>query len=300
MNTHKSNFKWASQASSLRLGHLACALLWMSLVVQQHASATIIAVDPFNYSPVGSPVAGNGANGSFGFSDNWHGDNSFMIAAGNLPSPIPVLMPVSNSVTVAAFGGNRDINREFSQPLGVDNTTAYFSFVMQPQGIVGDGAFQGWFGFDLRGGLRQITVGKDSFHGTFSLQDNLGDQPVQTNVPIVSGASHFFVLGVSFLPGNDVYKLYIDPPAGQPEPATPAASLNFDLQSVPTLGLTGPGAYGFDELRIGTTWNDVTSVPEPATGLLCIAAIASVAAFFAGVRPTSKHPDALNAGALWG
>jgi hypothetical protein len=159
--------------------------------------------------------------------------------------------------------------------------------VMQPQGIVGDGAFQGWFGFDLRGGLRQITVGKDSFHGTFSLQDNLGDQPVQTNVPIVSGVSHFFVLGVTFLPGNDVYKLYIDPPVGQPEPATPAASLNFDLQSVPTLGLTGPGAYGFDELRIGTTWNDVTSVPEPATGLLCIAAIASVVAFFAVARPTT-------------
>ncbi|HEY2148513.1 MAG TPA: hypothetical protein VGH32_11285, partial [Pirellulales bacterium] len=127
--------------------------------------------------------------------------------------------------------------------------------------------------------------------GTFSLQDNLGDQPVETNVQVVSGVPHFFVLGVTFLPGNDVYKLYIDPPAGQPEPATPAASLNFDLQSVPTLGLTGPGAYGFDELRIGTTWNGVTGMPEPATGLICTVAIASVAGYLAVAHRTRKRPD---------
>jgi hypothetical protein len=246
------------------------------------ASFTIgstIAYEPFNYSPAGAPVVGDGGNGSTGFANNWYGDSSFTIATGNLTAPVAVPAPSGNRVTAAAFGGNRNLSRDLSQPLGADNSTAYFSFVMEPEGIVGNGAFQGWFGFNLIAGLRSIVVGKDSFHGTYSLQDNLGDQPVETNVQLVSGQPHFFVLAANFLPGNDLYRLYIDPPAGQPQPATAAAILNFDLQTIPTIGLTGPGAFGFDELRIGTTWADVTAVPEPASlPLASVALVVGVAA----------------------
>ncbi len=230
-----------------------------------------IAYDPFNYSPAGSPVAGDGGNGSFGFSSTWYGDGSFTVAASNLPSPVPLPASISNSVTAAAFGANRNLSRDLTQPLGADNTTAFFSFVMEPQGTVGDGAFEGWFGFALLAGARNIVVGKDSFHGTFSLTDNLGDPSVETNIPVVSGQSHLFVLETDFHPGNDTYKLYIDPATGQPQPATPAATLDFDLQTIPTIGFAGPGAFGFDELRIGTTWADVTPTPEPESAILASA-----------------------------
>jgi hypothetical protein len=237
-----------------------------------------IAYEPFNYTPVGSPVAGDGSSNAAGFSGNWYGDNSFTIASGNIASPVNLPASSSNSVTAGPFDANRNLSRDLSPAVGVDNTTVFFSFVMQPQGTVGGGAFEGWFGFDLIGGLRNIVVGKDSFHGTYSLADNLGDQPVETSVPVVSGQSHFFVLEADFLPGNDTYKLYIDPVTGGAQPATPAATLHFDLQSVTTIGLAGPGAFGFDELRIGTTWADATPVPEPGslamatTGLLLLAA----------------------------
>lgn len=42
----------------------------------------------------------------------------------------------------------------------------------------------------------------------------------------------------------------------------------FDVGLVTEIGLAGPGAFGFDELRIGNTWEDVTPVPEPATVVL--------------------------------
>jgi hypothetical protein len=292
----------------MKLSNTARVSRWLALFSQLASFAMVVAVivplapqgargngtayEPFNYSPVGSAVAGQGSSNTVGFANNWYGDSSFTLASGSIASPIALPASSGNSVTAAPFGANRNLSRDLSQSLGADNTTAFFSFIMQPEGTAGNGAFGGWFGFSLFGGARNIGVGKDSFHGTFSLGDNLGDPPVETNVPVVSGQAHFFVLAADFLPGNDVYQLYIDPQTGQPQPGTAAATLNFDLQSVTTIGLAGPGAFGFDELRIGTTWADVTPVPEPnslalATGglFLMFVALHGVRSPCSGARP---------------
>ena len=233
------------------------------------ANAELLVYEGFNYSPSGADVAGNSGNGSFGFSGGWTGSTTFDLAPGSLVSPVPFSSPTGNRVTAAAFGGNRDLDRVLSQSLGADNTTAYFSFLMRPEGVVGQGAFGGWFGFSLRAGARNLHVGKDTNHGVYEIDNGILGDVALSSVPVVANQIHLLVLRADFLFGNDVFRLYVDPPSGQPEPLTANATLTvFDVSTITSLGLTGPGAYGFDELRIGTTWADVTAVPEPSTTAL--------------------------------
>jgi hypothetical protein len=190
-----------------------------------------------------------------------------------------VLPPaIGNRVTASAFGGNREVARTLLQPLGADNTTAYFSFLMQAQGTVGEGAFEGWFAFVLRAGARNVSIGKDSFHNLYKVESDLGDIAFST-VPVVANQTHLIVLRADFLPGDDVFRLYMDPQSGQPEPAIASATMSsFDLGTVTSIGLDGPGAFGFDELRIGTDWNSVTPAPEPAALTLALVGVGCLVA----------------------
>lgn len=240
--------------------------------------------ESFNYVSTGD-LAGNGGGGSFGFSDNWSGDLSFDMTSGNLSAPVQFPASLGNRVTADAFGGNRSIARTLSQPIGADDTTWYMSFLMQAEDVVGDGAFNGWFAFTLRAGARNVTVGKDSFSNKYKVEGNLGEIAL-SDIEVISNQAHLFVVRADFLPGSDVFRLYIDPPTGQPEPLSADATMStFDLGTATTVGLDGPGAFGFDELRIGTSWNDVTPTPEPS--LLSLLSI-GVATTFLVIRRNTR------------
>jgi hypothetical protein len=227
--------------------------------------------DTFNYAPAGSDVAGNGGGGSFGFSDNWSGYTTFDLATGSLIAPVSFPLSTGNRVTADSFDDNRAIERTLTQPIGADNTTAYMSFLMQAEDTVGAGAYAGWFSFTLRSATRNITVGKDSFNDFYKIEGSPGPTVLST-VPVVADQIHLMVIRADFLPGADVFKLYIDPPTGELEPAIASATMNtFDIETITKIGLDGPGAFGFDELRIGATWNDVAPAPEPSTLILLIA-----------------------------
>jgi hypothetical protein len=223
--------------------------------------------DSFNYGLSGD-VAGSGGGGSFGFADNWSGDSTFDVASGSLAPTIPFPPPVGNRVTADAFDGNRNIVRTLAQPIGADNTTSYISFLMQAEDVVGAGAYNGWFSFTLRSDARNVTIGKESFSNKYKVEGSLGDIAL-SDVDVVANQVHVFVLRADFLPGADVFRLYIDPPTGQAEPLLASATMStFDVGTVTTIGLDGPGAFGFDELRIGSIWRDVAPAPEPSTFVL--------------------------------
>lgn len=234
------------------------------------AFGTVTTLEQFNYTPAGSDLSGNGGGGSSGFNGNWSGDTSFDLASGSLVSPVPLASISGNRVTAAAFGGNRDIARNFTQTIGADNTTIYFSFLMRAQDVVGGGAFGGYFEFVLRAGQRYVCVGKGGANNNYLIEGSTLEKGV-SSVPVVANQTHLFVVRANFLPGADNYRLYIDPQTGQAEPSVANAVLStYDVGTVTGLTLSGPGAFGFDELRFGTTWNDVTPVPEPGTLVLMI------------------------------
>lgn len=241
--------------------HIVRASIFVVLGFSAVCSAAGTVYESFNYNSF-TQVVGNGGGGSYGFSDNWSGDSSFGIAPGGLLAAVPFRPSLGNRVSANAFGGNRNIIRTLSEPIGMDDTTTYISFLMQAQDIVGEGAYNGWFSFTLRSESQNLTVGKESFSNKYKLEGTFG--PIDhSDVEVNAEEVHLFVLRADFLAGADIFRLFIDPATGQPEPSMADATLvSFDLGTVTMVGVDGPGAFGFDELRIGSTWLDVTPAPE--------------------------------------
>ena len=151
--------------------------------------------------------------------------------------------------------------RSLGTPLGADNTTAYLSFLMRPDA-----------GFGFYGGLNFGSVfvglsGNQSFYGL----EGAGNNVSLSNVAATTGQTVLFVMRVDFLTGNDTLSLFINPTSGQPEPGL-ADVLKTDLNigSVNEVVINNYGGFTVDEIRIGSTFGDVTpldsTVPEPAFG----------------------------------
>ncbi len=221
------------------------------------ARADLIAHDDFDYTSVGSDLHGNG--GGVGFADSWSGNTSYNIASGSLNSPRDPLPLVGNSVSGVAYGENRGIDRTLSTPLGTDDTSIYVSVLMEPRGILGQGAYGGWFGLALRGST-DIVIGLNYGGGTYGLQ--IAGEYRSSGIAAAIGKPVFLVLRMDFTEGVESAYLYVNPQPGAPEPTTAQASeINLSFHSLSKLSLTGPGGSAFDAIRIGTTYADVT----PAT-----------------------------------
>ena len=244
------------RANSLQILIVCVCLL---VVLQPHAArAVLLAYDDFNYSNVGGDLNTNGGGGSFGFSDSWSGQTSYNIANGSLVSPRDPLPRVGNSVSAVAFGENRGIDRNFPSSLGAENSSLYMSVLMQPIGILHQGAYDGWFGVALRGanGNAFVSIGMNYSQSNYGVR--LADLYAQSNVAAVVGKTVFLVLRVDYTEGVDPLRLYVNPQPGAPEPTTANASLiDYDVQFFTQLSLTGPGGSAFDSVRIGTTFLDV-------------------------------------------
>jgi hypothetical protein len=235
---------------------LTALVLSATLTTEVHAVLT--ALDNFDYSPIGSDLNGNGA-GDFGFSGPWTGQTSYNIGSGSLQTRQDPLPLIGNSMTTVAFGENRGIDRTLATPLGTEDTSIYISGLMQPRGILHQGAYDGWFGLALRGSTT-IVVGMVYQSGNYGLE--VGFERALTPTQAVIGRTEFFVLRIDFTEGVDPVYLYLNPEPGAPEPATPTVSeINLNVNFINTVSLTGPGSNAFDALRIGTTYADVA----PAT-----------------------------------
>ena len=94
--------------------------------------------------------------------------------------------------------------------------------------------------------------------------------------------THFVVAKYTRLPGadNDVAAIFVDAPPGMPEPMPGAISTNAaagqDVTDIQRFGLRQNASIGVvevDELRIGTTWADVTSAGVQPPGLTNIVGV---------------------------
>ena len=236
---------------------LAITVAGASLNLPTSVNAALIARDDFEYAGVGSDLHGNG--GGIGFADSWSGNTSYNVASGSLNSPRDPLPLAGNSVSGVAYGENRGIDRTLSAPLGTDDTSIYVSVVMEPRGILGQGAYGGWFGLALRGST-DVVIGLNYSQGSYGLR--IADVYHSSLVAPAIGKPVFLVLRMDFTEGVESAYLYVNPQPGAPEPTTAQASeINLGFHSLSKLSLTGPGGSAFDAIRIGTTFADVA----PAT-----------------------------------
>jgi hypothetical protein len=231
----------------------------------QTAQATLLMSESFNYPSPGS--LGGNVNPSTGVA--WTGANNLTIANGNLTYPG---LPDQGGHELSAVNGSAGtgINTFANQTSG----QVYYSFLLDtvatptinsyltslnPGTSVPNGStdalavyiFSNATGYRL--GLR--TAGATAV-------------TTPTGSPLSAGTTYFVVVEYDF--AATMASLYLNPTPGA---AQPVATLTLAPVNVPTaidnVGFktqsTAGASYLVDNLLIGTTWADVTSVPEPAT-----------------------------------
>jgi hypothetical protein len=250
------------------------------LAVGRVSRAALLAYEGFDYAGVGSDVAGQA--GGTGFAGPWAPggfnasvSDNYDVAAGSVP--FGLLLTGGNRAASGPTNAIAGVTRPLAAPVGADGTTRYFSVVLRPEGTLGAGAFNGFFGVTLEtAGEPELYFGKpgDGAIGQYVVEDRGGAGQVSSGVPAVVGQAALLVLKAQFNPGNDVFTLYVNPAPGGPEPAAGAVKSGSNVGPVTGLTIYSTGAFSIDEIRMGDTFADVTPVvPEPSAALcLCLAA----------------------------
>jgi hypothetical protein len=246
----------------MRLRSIAVSILVLmaAAILSQPARAGQVAYEGFSQS---FPIY---ANDGAGFSAPWvqGGFNAFAsgyVANADSLSYPSLLTGTGGSVSGGAFSAINGAIRNLAQPLGADNTTAYVSFLIRPDGTLSDGIFNGFFGVTLNGSLsNDFFVGKPGGGALdqYVIETRGGSGQVASGASAAVGQTALLVLKAQFLSGNDIFTLYANPKPGSSEPSNGAVKSDLDLGSVSKIGIYSSGAFTVDEIRIGTTFEDVT------------------------------------------
>jgi hypothetical protein len=207
-----------------------------------------------------------------GFSGPWAIGGFNVVAGGYTANPQSLsysageegeghLATSGGSISGGAFSAINGALRHLAAPLRADNTTAYISFLIKPTGTLNSGIFNGFFGVTLNGSLgSDLFIGKPGagVENEWVLETRGGGGQVASGVSTIIGKTVLLVVKAQFLAGKDTFTLYVDPKLGSPEPTTGVAKSDLDLGTVSMIGIYSSGAFSIDEIRLGTTYSDVT------------------------------------------
>lgn len=269
-----------------------CALSAIWGFALSEARAAEILYEPFNYSNIGGPVSDNTpANWTFGGSN----PNDLSVVSGNLS--YAGLPSAGNSVTNGAAG--LGVRRLF----GTTTTSGdlYFSALFNLTSFgaawtspVAGTSVGGLTDTDNAGFKLNVLVVKDTAGGSggylFGIQKGgAGSTFTFDTTPHFQGETILLVGRYTYDPAlPDTISLWVNPDSstfGQSSPTT--APILTSLTGTDSIGIdrfnirqntapSVPEAMQWDELRIGTTWADVTPVPEPSTWALMTLGVAAL------------------------
>lgn len=252
-------------------------LVLISLLLEASiAMATTLVYEPYplGTSPTGY-VAGQShlqsPNGSVQATDGtWAGSTtgtstSYFVSSTGLQ--YANLAVQGGSITSSAW--NTHNARAFSE---TDRASeVYYSFLINVSSFKGSSIFLGLANgstYSTISGLRLDTV--DSSTGKLSVYSNGVVSAVNTTI---STNTTYLIVG-KWAPGatSDTTTLWINPVVGEEEPIVSSLSFTAGKASgvarwYSYIGGTSTTytSFAFDEFRVGTTWEDVTPIPEPAT-----------------------------------
>jgi len=236
-------------------------------VVPVERESDLVVYEGFNYS-AGSL---NGRNGGLGWSDAWSSGDHYDVAADSLTHPWLPFVPLAGAV-VGQNTGNRNFpGIDFSQ-----EGTYFIGFLVRRTGWSGSDGSGEWFDFHLRDSANNsiATVGISSAekfevrYTTNAFIRTAGSQAATTNAcfmvaKIVTHASAPDEIYLNAYLEND--RIDIAEPAGWTLVGG-TAEINALADKITLWAGTDNDADGlyqarFDELRIGTTWDDVLPTP---------------------------------------
>jgi hypothetical protein len=247
------------------------------------ARGALTVYEPFNY-PAGSVV---GDNSGTGFGGAYTG-------TGNVTSPglaYQNLNTAGNTFTTASTptAGNLGVFRTLATPIDTNTGgTIYISFLASlPQATVP--SYGGVSLFSGGTATEELFLGKPSNTPNYGYDAKFGAAGIATNGPAASTTPALLVYRLTFSAAGETISAYYNPTPGAAEPAV-AGSTSVIPEGTFAATLTsirlqsGDQPINFDEVRIGTTFADVTPVPEPASAGL----LAGVGALMLGRRRRNR------------
>ena len=242
----------------------AAAASFLILGLAQTEGA-ILVLEQFNYTAGG--IAG--LNGGTGFTGAFTGVGS--VTAPGLQ--FPNLLTVVNKLTTASANGGafRTIN-----PIDTNSGTIWVSFLESTNGTVADYAGMSFY----NGGTEELFLGKPSSTTNygFDVSGVAGGANNSAAAPALATAS-FLLYRISFSAAGETIDFFANNTPGT-TPTTPTVTFSIPEGSFASTFnnlrfQSGNQAANFDEVRIGTTYADVSPVPEPASvGVLGAAVLA--------------------------
>jgi hypothetical protein len=235
--------------------------LAVAALTASQASATLLTYEGFDYT-AGSSL--DNQSGGTGWDANWGqflgGAGGYTSVAGSLADPTSTLVTSGNHVdTAGAFGGRYNAFPGY----GADGSIAYFSVLIRLNYTPTLGSYAGLQLFNNTGN-GDLFVGLNGSGLNWGLEHTGAD--AYSSVAAASNQAVLLVLRADYTSGADTFRLYVNP-TSTTEPGSADATLSYDIGTQNGLAFNAGGATSFDEIRIGTTFADVTPglVPEPGT-----------------------------------
>lgn len=241
--------------------------------------AELATYEGFDYSDIGSPLLGK--NGGTGFASAWEAGgfnasvhDNYQIAAGSLT--FGNLLTSGNSVITDKTDAIAGISRQLDQTYGTGDTV-YISFLVEPKGTLGEGAFGGFFGLYLDSVQPEpdLFIGRPGQSNQYVIENRGGTLPVASNLIPEVDTTAFLVVKAELKSGIDKFTLYANPTPGEPEPDSGFVKEDIDLQQFDALVIYSTGAFQLDEIRVGSTFEAVSPVPEPSSLALAVIGVVS-------------------------
>ena len=243
------------------------AVAALGLSAQQAWQGTLVLLAQEPFVGIGSL---QGSAGGSGWANAWSGSGTGIQRPGgtSLVSPAGQLDSSGGAAQLQVSGllSAATATRDLVAPLGADGSTAWFSFLLEPQRVsVGD--FLG-----LQFGSSSAKVAFAGYNAGQFIVGEVGalNRPAVPGISAGAGVDTLLVVRVQHQAGNDMLTLYVNPTPGAASPdGGLSTSTALDLGSYTRVGISGGNGLGtnsarLDEVRIGTTYADVTPYQRPA------------------------------------
>lgn len=247
------------------------------------ANASVIATESFDYPTADYGDGLTGSNGGSGFSGAWKafGGSNVRdgIFAGNVPVTSTVApIAVGNHARVQLSTSGVGIGRNLSTVMGTDNTTAWLSFNMQNNNTSTVEEFAVFF--TTNGENRSTLFGATAGTGGQSRSDgqfDIANGAANADYAARDTGNHFILVRFDFgFANNDTVTIFNDPTNLTNFSGSGSAQITGVNATFDGIGMTAAVAtLQIDEIRIGDTLSDVSSIPEPsAMALLGLSSLA--------------------------
>jgi hypothetical protein len=159
------------------------------------------------------------------------------------------------------------IDRTPSHEGGVAGTTTWVSYLMRQEGAGNGGGYKlpDYAGLELNDSSgNSIFIGKPKSgnFGDLGIETLSNEAETSTGVGVQFMKTYMVVAGITWgANGKDTVTLYVDPPnLGSVAPATPSAVMTVELKDLSDIAVSAGvnATWGFDEIRVGTSFANVT------------------------------------------